>query len=132
MEQNVRSDGELVWVSWTNVAILDAAGAFIEILSIGNDVTGLVLAEQALKSREKELEGIVSPFLKRVSNIYRNLTPSEMWIADLVRQGKTSKEIADLINLSPRTIEFHRDNIRKKMGLKNKKINLRSHLLTFQ
>ncbi|UCD33985.1 MAG: helix-turn-helix transcriptional regulator, partial [Desulfobacterales bacterium] len=44
----------------------------------------------------------------------------------------TSMEISDLINLSPRTIEFHRDNIRKKMGLENKKINLRSHLLTFQ
>lgn len=52
--------------------------------------------------------------------------------ANLVEQGKTSKEIAKIVNLSARTIEFHRDNIRKKMGIKNKKINLRTHLLSMQ
>jgi DNA-binding CsgD family transcriptional regulator len=67
-----------------------------------------------------------------MSTQYNNLTPTEVRVADLIKQGKTSKEISELFNLSPRTIEFHRDNIREKMGLKNRKINLRTHLLSFQ
>lgn len=77
---------------------------------------------------KSNLKDIVSPFLKTLSNKYIYLTPAEILIANLIKQGKTTKEVAALLNLSPRTIEFHRDNIRKKMGLKNKKINLISYL----
>lgn len=77
---------------------------------------------------ESNLKDIVSPFLKTLSNKYIYLTPAEIRIANLIKHGKTTKEVAELLNLSPRTIEFHRDNIRKKMGLKNKKINLISYL----
>jgi PAS domain S-box-containing protein len=79
---------------------------------------------------EANLNEIVSPFLQRLSSNYLALTPAEVRVADLIKQGKTSKEIAELFNQSPRTIEFHRDNIRKKMGLKNRKSNLRTHLLS--
>ena len=81
---------------------------------------------------ESNLKDIVSPFLQELFNQYNHLTPAEIRVAKLVQQGKTSKEIAELVNLSTRTIEFHRNNIRKKMGLKNKKINLRTHLLSMQ
>jgi len=81
---------------------------------------------------ESNLNDIVSPFLRRLSNKYLNLTPTEIKVANLVRQGKTSKEIAELVNLSIRTIEFHRDNIRHKLGIKNKNINLRTQLLSLQ
>jgi DNA-binding CsgD family transcriptional regulator len=59
-----------------------------------------------------------------------NFTPTEIQIANLLRQGKTSKEIAEFINSSPKAVAFHRENIRKKLGLKNKKINLKSYLLS--
>ena len=81
---------------------------------------------------ESNLNDIVSPFVRGLSNKYLSLTPTEIQTANLVKQGKTSKEIAKLVNLSARTIEFHRDNIRKKMGIKNKKVNLRTHLLSMQ
>ncbi|MBI9091184.1 MAG: PAS domain S-box protein [Desulfobacterium sp.] len=76
------------------------------------------------------LNEIVSPFARNLASKLHNLTPMEMRVAGLVRQGKTTKEIAEILNLSKGTIDFHRDNIRTKTGIKNQKINLRTHLLS--
>jgi DNA-binding NarL/FixJ family response regulator len=54
----------------------------------------------------------------------------EMQLVDLIKQGKLTKEIAHLLNLSKRTIDTHRQNIRKKLGLQNTDTNLRSFLLS--
>ena len=79
---------------------------------------------------ESNLHDIVSPFLRALSSKYLSFTPREIQIADLVKLGKTTKEIAELLHLSIRTIEFHRENIRAKFGLKNQPANLRSFLLS--
>jgi DNA-binding NarL/FixJ family response regulator len=56
----------------------------------------------------------------------------EIRVANLIRQGKTSKEIAKLLNLGERTIDSHCESIRNKLGVKNKNINLRAYLTSLQ
>jgi DNA-binding CsgD family transcriptional regulator len=79
---------------------------------------------------EASLEQIISPFSLRMSSQLFNLTPKELQVANLLKQGKTNKEIAEILHSSPRTIACHREGIRKKLGLRNKKANLKSYLLS--
>jgi len=78
---------------------------------------------------ETHLNDITAPFLRQVVTGYPHMTAKEIQVATLVREGKTNKDIAALMNLSVNTIQIHRYNLRKKLSLQNKKVNLRSHLL---
>ncbi len=77
---------------------------------------------------EFNLNGILSPLVRKSSLSLLKLTPTEIQIAELVRYGKSTKEIALLLNLSARTVEVNRNKIRKKINITNKKINLRTYL----
>jgi PAS domain S-box-containing protein len=80
---------------------------------------------------ESHLRDVVSPFLRNLTSKYLSLTPREIQVASLVKEGKTTKEIADIINISSTAVDFHRKNIRMKFGIKNSQANLRSYLLSF-
>jgi DNA-binding CsgD family transcriptional regulator len=77
---------------------------------------------------ESNIHDIVSPFARELSSEYLNLTPTEIRVAHLIKQEKTAKEIAEIHNISESAIVYHRHNIRKKLGLKNRKINLKTYL----
>jgi len=77
---------------------------------------------------EANLREIASPFQRRVSHPLIRLTPMEMRVADLIRNGRTTKEIAEVLRTSERSVRFHRESIRGKLGLKSNKVNLRSYL----
>ena len=83
----------------------------------------LEVLEQALSDMT---DGIGPPAAKGVSS----LTPKETEVSNLIRSGMPTKEIADFLNVSLRTVETHRSNIRRKLGLTKKKTNLTTYLRT--
>jgi PAS domain S-box-containing protein len=81
---------------------------------------------------ESNMKEISSPFVTKLSSRFLGLTPAEIQVASLIKDGKTSKEIAILLHASENTIRSHRFHIRSKLDLKNKKVNLRSYLKSLQ
>jgi PAS domain S-box-containing protein len=79
---------------------------------------------------ESNLNEIISPLTRRMSRHYLNFTPMEIQVANMVKAGKTTKDIALILGLSARTIEAVRYAIRRKLGIKKKRSNLRSYLLS--
>jgi len=77
---------------------------------------------------ESNLKDIISPFSRKLSSKFMNLTPKEIQIANFIKEGKTSKEIADIMNVSKSAVDIHRYRLRNKMGLNNRKANLKSQL----
>ena len=78
-----------------------------------------------LRTNIKEL---TSPFASQYSSKLVRLTPAEMQVANMVKQGKRSKEIAEILHLSPGTVNIHRKNIRKKLDIAHQKTNLQTML----
>lgn len=81
-----------------------------------------------LRIIEENLEDLNPVFSDARDNHGDDFTPSESQIIQLVKHGKSSKEIAELLNLSTKAISFHRSNIRKKLNLVNKKTSLATYL----
>ncbi len=79
---------------------------------------------------DDHLNDIISPLMQNLNNSGIMLTPQEIQVASLVKDGKTTSEIAEVLFVSEATVSFHRKNLRKKLGLKNRPANLRSFLLS--
>lgn len=94
--------------------------------------TSLTARQQGfLEMLEINLMKIVAPFLQNLKTKVYNLTPAEIKVVDLIKEGKRTKEIADIMGLSKRTIDAYRYNIRKKLDLDDK-TPLNRYLLTLQ
>jgi PAS domain S-box-containing protein len=77
---------------------------------------------------ERNLQEVYSPFLKQLSSLSPSLSPMDIQVAGLIKEGKSSKEIAKILGVSINTVISYRYRLRTKLGLKNEKINLRSYL----
>ena len=86
----------------------------------------------SLAIAELNLKKITSAFSQELSSQHSSLTPTEIQIANLLKEGKSSKEISEITSSKVRTIQFHRANLRKKLGLNNKSGSLKQFLQSVQ
>lgn len=77
---------------------------------------------------EQNCKEIFEPLAEKKYDFSAKLSPVEFQIADLIKSGKSSKEIADLHNISESTVFTHRKHIRKKLGLRSSHFNLSTFL----
>lgn len=94
------------------------------------------LDNSELSSEQRQLLDVIRMNLVEVAGSpmpelsakYYIFSPTELQVANLIRNGKTTKDMARILNISPRTVESYRNSIRNKLGLKNKKVNLKTYL----
>ena len=104
---------------------------YIEELKILRDTVNDPIVSLCLEIINNNLEEFVSP-AGSLSRLYEVLTPSEIQVAEFIRMGKTSKDIADALDIAQKTVENHRSKVRDKLGLRNRGINLRSYLMQLE
>ena len=81
---------------------------------------------------ESNLSEIIKPFSTILMNEQINFSPSEVRVANLIKEGKTAKEISEIMFISENTVKGYYRNIRSKLIIKNKKINLRTYLQSLE
>jgi DNA-binding NarL/FixJ family response regulator len=89
-------------------------------------------AKECVMAIDSSLEDLTAPHSAKLFLLRFALTQKEIQVARLVLEGKRTKEIADELDLTTGTVDFHRNNIREKLGIKNKKISLYTHLSTLK
>jgi len=78
---------------------------------------------------EGNMNKITEPFANKLKSDLYKLNSKEIRIASLIMEGKTSREISNILCVSTKAVDFYRANIRKKLNLKNSEINLKEYLL---
>jgi DNA-binding CsgD family transcriptional regulator len=84
--------------------------------------------QRLLKLLRAHLDEVTGSHTEKLRRTIEGLTPTELRVCDMIRRGLASKEIARVLHISPVTVSRHRDNIRKKLDLVGKKVNLASYL----
>ncbi len=77
---------------------------------------------------KRDLLAVASPFMQQVKDKFNNLSPRELEICKMVKNGHSSKEIAELLSVSVLTVHKHREMVRKKLGIKNSDVKLKPFL----
>jgi DNA-binding NarL/FixJ family response regulator len=109
--------------------VLANTGQLVEPLLERLRKSGLNEAQQTLvEILGANVRELTSPFASKLSSRMTRLTPAEIQVANLVKLGKRTKEIAEIMHLAAGTISIHRKNIRKKLELTHQKTNLQTML----
>lgn len=91
------------------------------------------LNDKDVKSIEAMLDQIIYPITKKRPSKMNDLTPRQLQIAGMIKEGKSSKEISDILCITIKAVSYHRANIRKKLGLNksSENSNLNTYLLMY-
>lgn len=84
--------------------------------------------QEYLTLLKKNLSDIVTPFVEGSQKVMGKLSPVELQVCNMIKNGLGTKEIANLRGISPATVNRHRESIRRKLDLTNRKVNLISYL----
>ena len=93
---------------------------------------GSQLAKQYTSLLEANLNEITSRFGNDISSKMLRLTQKEIDVCNMIKNGFSSKQISEAMNISTRTVETHRNSIRKKLSLSGKDVNLATYLKYLQ
>jgi DNA-binding CsgD family transcriptional regulator len=102
------------------------------VLQNAKEAAGQPKVKGYLEIIDKNLRGITSSFGTAIENEWDSLSRREVEVSQLIRDGLSSKRIAELLGISYRSVTAHRRNIRRKLGLKARKINLPTYLRKFK
>jgi PAS domain S-box-containing protein len=94
----------------------------LEKLKLESDVNGHI------DYLHKTLENLSSSFGRRIFENKLKLSPREIEVCNMVKNGLTNKEISKLLHIALHTVEKHRRMARKKLGISNTKTNLTTYL----
>ncbi|MFC1650318.1 PAS domain S-box protein [Candidatus Latescibacterota bacterium] len=89
-------------------------------------------SEEYIDLLQNIIENLTSSYGSEITKVNYKLTSREIEICNMIKKGLMNKEISSLLNISTRTIENHRKNIRKKLKIQNKNINLTTFLKQLQ
>lgn len=98
------------------------------LLPILEEIKGQGIPQAYFDLIKHELNKLTSPFTRKIRTKSGKLTVRETELCHLIESGLSSKEIGVLVNISKQTVEKHRKNIRKKLGITNKSISLNAYL----
>ena len=98
INENVRQNGERVWINWTNKVVLDERGQVMEILSIGSDITGHKQAEEELRKHREHLEQLV---LARTADLQK----SQLALTNMVEDLNLKKEELEAANIKLKELD---------------------------
>jgi len=124
-----RETDKVDFEKWVLSNIRDIIMPYVEKLK---KITTDAEATKYINILELNLKGITASFSHWASPKNLNLTPREMVIANFIKEGKNSKEIGRLMNISERTVDYHRENMRRKFGIQKKSTDLRTYLLNLK
>ncbi|MBP7652000.1 PAS domain S-box protein [Candidatus Dependentiae bacterium] len=85
--------------------------------------------KELIKLLNTNLKNVTDKFGSKLNNLTEQLTPRELEICNMIKNGLRSEEISKTIGISVKTVERHRFNIRKKIGIYEKGINLATYLI---
>jgi DNA-binding CsgD family transcriptional regulator len=111
-----------------DVASFDESAKF-QFTKLNKSIVKEVNADHSWKDLEKHIKNVHFDFLKRLKEKCPTISPRELDLSTYLLMNMSTKEIAEIMNISGGGVELARYRLRKKLGL-NKKENLIGYLMS--